>query len=123
LIATHLGTKLGAMTQNVSFEEGNMAKSEKSEKSAVKETQMQIEINTEVLKTVLSMKDDEARQKIDQTKRVRINGDTLIDVEPKNQTITVEAPTGDGLVIIDLINKDGATTTLAYDLKAKKFRQ
>jgi hypothetical protein len=113
------------MAQNVSCGEGNMAKGEKTAKSAVKETQMKIEINTEVLKTVLSMKDDQARQKIDQTKRVRINGDTLIDVEPKNQTITLEAPTnlGDGLVIIDLINKEGATTTLAYDLKAKKFRQ
>ena len=87
---------------------------------------MQIPINIEVLKSVLAKTEDEARQIIDQTKRVRINEGTLVDAKkPENQRIIVEAPAnlGDGLLIIDLINEHGAITTLAYDLKAKKFRQ
>lgn len=87
---------------------------------------MQIPINIEVLKSVLAKTEDEARQIIDQTKRVRINEGTLVDAKkPENQRIIVEAPAnpGDGLLIIDLINEHGAITTLVYDLKAKKFRQ
>ena len=87
---------------------------------------MQIPINIEVLKSVHPMTEDEARQIIDQTEKVRINEGTLIGVKKsENQRIIVEAPTnlGDGLLIVDLINKYGGITTLAYDLKAKKFLQ
>jgi hypothetical protein len=86
---------------------------------------VQIPIDIEVLKSVLSIDDKAAEQLIGGTNRVRINEDKLIEVKPENQRITVEAQTnpGDDLLIIDLINKEGATTTLAYDLKAKEFRQ
>jgi hypothetical protein len=104
-----------------------------------------IEIDIEVLKSVRAMTEKDAQQIIEQTKRVKINvvdEITLKDVTPKNQRITVPAPTnlGEGLlVIIDLINKDGGKIiTLAYDVKTnaqglylelrdaasqKKFRQ
>jgi hypothetical protein len=97
--------------------------------------QMRIQIDIEVLKSVHAVTEEEARQIINQTKRVRINQDTLIEpASPKdgfkwkrmdNQSITVEAPPnlGDGLLVIDLINEHGGATTLVYDLKAKKFRQ
>jgi hypothetical protein len=84
---------------------------------------MQIPIDIDVLKSVLSIKDDKAAGKIiDETKRVRINENTLIVVEPKNQKMTVPTDLSDGLLVIDLINEHGGTTTtLAYDLKAGKF--
>ena len=87
---------------------------------------MQITINIEVLKSVQAMTEDEARHTIEQTERVRINEGPLTGVKkPENQKITVEAPTnlGDGPLIIDLIDKHGGITTLAYDLKEKKFLQ
>lgn len=86
---------------------------------------MQISIDIEDLKSVLSIDDKAARRIIEKTNRVRINDNTLI--EPKRQKdgfrITVEAPTN-GLLFIDLIDEHGAPiATLAYDLKAGKFRQ
>jgi hypothetical protein len=86
---------------------------------------MQIPIEVEDLKSVLSIDDEAARQIIDQTKGVRINDYTPIEWERKNQTITVKVPTnlGDGLLIIGLINEHGETTTLAYDQKTKEFRR
>jgi hypothetical protein len=87
---------------------------------------MQIPIDIDVLKSVLSIEDDKAAgQIIDQTKRVRINENTLVDVKRENQRIIVEAPTnpGDDLLVIDLINEHGGTATIGYDQKAKKFRQ
>jgi hypothetical protein len=96
---------------------------------------MQIPIDVEGLKSVLSIDDKAAQQIIEQTDRLRINENTL--VEPKcqkdgftwecmDQRITVEAPTnlGDGLLVIELIDKPGGTIkTLVYDLKAGKFRE
>ena len=96
---------------------------------------MQIPIDIEVLKSVLSIDDKAAGQMIDKTTRVRINENTLLELnrqkdgytlERMDQRITVEAPNnlGDGLLVIDLINEHGGIiTTLAYDLKAKKFRR
>jgi hypothetical protein len=103
-----------------------------------------IEIDIEALKSV-AMTEKDAQQTIEQTKRVRINvvdEITLKDVTPKNQRITVPAPTnlGEGLlVVIDLFNKHGRKIiTLAYDVRTnaqglylelrnaasqKKFRQ
>jgi hypothetical protein len=85
---------------------------------------MQIPIDVEDLKSVLSIDDKAARQIIDQTNGVRIEN-TLIEWKRENQRITVKVPTnlGDGLLFIDLINEQGGTTTLAYDQKAKKFRE
>jgi hypothetical protein len=85
---------------------------------------VQIPIDVEDLKSVLSIDDEAARQIIDQTKEVRINETTPIEWKRENQRITVTVPTnlGDGLLIIDLIDEHGGTTTLAYDQKAKKFR-
>jgi hypothetical protein len=97
--------------------------------------QMQIQIDIKVLKSIHAVTEEEARQIINQTKRVRINQETLIEpASPKDgfewkrmddQSITVEAPPnlGDGLLVIDLINEYGGVTTLVYDLKAKKFRR
>jgi hypothetical protein len=96
---------------------------------------MQILIDPEVLRSVLSVDDKSAKVMIGQTDRVRINEDVLIEPNRQNekytferidQRITLEAPDdlNDGLLVIDLINKDGGIiTTLAYDLKTKKFRQ
>ena len=70
---------------------------------------MQIQIDIEVLKSVRSMTEDKARQIIDQTKKVRNDSKTPIDVTPVNQRITVEAPTdlGDGPLVIDLLTNAG----------------
>lgn len=96
---------------------------------------MQILIDLEVLKSVLSVDDKGAGQMIDQTDRVRINENALIELngqkdgytfERMDQRITLEAPDNldDGLLVIDLINKHGGIiTTLAYDRKTKKIRQ
>ena len=96
---------------------------------------MQILIDPEVLKSVLSVNDKGAGEMIDQTDRVRINEDVLIKLKGENeeytferidQRITLEARDNldDGLLVIDLIDKDGGIiTTLAYDLKTKKFRE
>jgi hypothetical protein len=96
---------------------------------------MQIQIDIEVLKSIHAVTEERARQIINQTERVRINENTLLELaSPKdgfewermaNQSITVEAPPnlGDGLLVIDLINEYGGVTTLVYDLKAKKFRR
>ena len=86
---------------------------------------MQIPIDIQVLKSVLRIDDETARKLIDSTKRVRINENTLIEVESEHQRITVKAPDdlGYGLLVIDLVNEHGRTTTLAYDQKTKKFRQ
>jgi hypothetical protein len=87
------------------------------------DSQRPITIDIEVLKSVHAMTEDEAQQIIRKTERVRINEDKLIHVkEPKNQGIVVPTNLGDGLLVIDLINEHGGTTTLAYDLKEKKFR-
>jgi hypothetical protein len=85
---------------------------------------MQIEIDIGVLKSVSSMKEDKARQIIDQTTKVMINWRTPIDVRPVNQRITVEAPTnlGNGPLGIVLLNNDGAIVAeLGYDQERKKF--
>jgi hypothetical protein len=85
---------------------------------------MQIEIDIEVLKSVSSMKEDKARQIIDQTKKVMNDWRTPIDVTPVNQRITMEAPTdlGDGPLVIVLMNKDAETMAeLGYDQERKKF--
>jgi hypothetical protein len=96
---------------------------------------MQILIDSEVLKSVLSADDKGAGEMIGQTDRVRINEDALIELNGKNEKytfecidkrITLEARDNrdDGLLVIDMINKHGGIiTTLAYDLKTKKFRQ
>jgi hypothetical protein len=117
-----------------------LAKPEAKEKGVV----APIEIDAEVLKSVLAMTENDAQQIIEQTKRAMINvrGEiTLNDVTLKNQTITVPAPTNlsEGLlVLIDLIDEHGGRIiTLAYDVKnaqglylklrgaaeRKKFRQ
>jgi len=96
---------------------------------------VQILIDLEVLKSVLSVDDKGAGLKIDQTHRVRINENAPIELNGQNdgytferidQRITLKAPDDldDGLLVIDLINKDGGIIdTLAYDLKTEKFRR
>jgi hypothetical protein len=87
---------------------------------------MQVRINIEVLKSVHAMTEDVARQKIKKTETVRIDERTSIKPKkPDEETIIVEASTNlnDGLMVIDLIDKDGGATTLAYDLEDKRFRQ
>ena len=97
--------------------------------------QKPITIDVQILKSVHAMTEDKARQIIEETKKVRINGDTLIESDSQkdgftcermdDQRITLDAPTnlGDGLVVIDLISERGGDTTLVYDLKSKKIRQ
>lgn len=85
---------------------------------------MQIPINTEVLKSVHAKTEDEARLIIDQTNRVRINDNTLIEPKRQKDGFTVRAPPNldDGLLFIDLIDVHGApVAALAYDLKAEEF--
>ncbi|UEM14987.1 hypothetical protein J4G43_012615 [Bradyrhizobium barranii subsp. barranii] len=86
---------------------------------------MQIAINTAVLKSVHAMTEEEAGETIGQTRRVRINEDTLIEPERQKDEFTVEAPNlDDGLLFINLIDVHGASIAdLAYDLKAGKFRR
>jgi hypothetical protein len=85
-----------------------------------------VEINIEVLRYVLSMKEEKARQIINQTTKVVLNWNPAIDVEPKNENITVNVPTslGDDPLVIVLINKAGKTlAVLGYDQKAEEFAQ
>lgn len=88
--------------------------------------QIPIDIDIKDLKSALSIDDEAARQKIEKTYRVRrIDDNTLFEPERQKDgfRITVEAPTS-GLLFIDLIDKHGAPIdTLAYDLKAGKFRR
>ena len=88
--------------------------------------QIPIDIDIKDLKSALSIDDEAARQKIEKTYRVRrIDDNTLFEPERQKDgfRITVEAPTS-GLLFIDLIDEHGAPIdTLAYDLKAGKFRQ
>jgi hypothetical protein len=87
---------------------------------------MQIPIIIEDLKSICQIDDEAAQQIIKRTKTVRI-GETLI--EPKRQKdgfiVNAKAPTNpdDDLLVIYLIDEDGGTITLAFDLKAGKFRQ
>jgi hypothetical protein len=96
---------------------------------------MQIQIDIEALKSVLSVDDKGAGLMIDDTDKARINEYALIELNGKNdgytfkrvdRRITMETPDelDDGLLVIDLINKHGGIiTTPAYDLKTKQFRQ
>jgi hypothetical protein len=87
---------------------------------------MQIPIDISVLKSVLSIDDEAAQQKIDQIDRVRINEDKVVELKRQKDGITVEVPNnlGGGLLGIELVDKYGGTiTTLAYDLKTKEFRR
>ena len=88
---------------------------------------MQIPIDIEDLKSVLSIDDEAAWRKIEQTNKVRFNDNTLIEPTKRQKDgFTVKAPPnlGDGLLFIDLIDEHGAPIdTLAYDLKAGKFRR
>jgi len=88
--------------------------------------QIPIDIDIKDLKSALSIDDEAARQKIEKTYRVRrIDDNTLFEPERQKDgfRITVEAPTS-GLLFIDLIDEHGAPIdTLAYDLKAGKFRR
>src|SRR5262245_53297554 len=87
---------------------------------------MQILIDIKVLKSVLSIDDKAAQQKIDQTHRARIDEDKVIEPKRQKDGITVEVPNdlGDGLLDIELFNEyGGMIATLAYDLEAKEFRR
>jgi hypothetical protein len=77
---------------------------------------MQKEINLEGLE----------REAIEQTTKVRIYWGEPIDVKPKNSRMTVEVATdlGDSPLVIAFMNEEGKTLAeLAYDQKAKEFRQ
>jgi hypothetical protein len=85
-----------------------------------------VEINIEVLRSVRSMKEDKARQIIDETTKVLLNWETLIDVKPANKRITVDVPhhLREHPLIIVLMNKEmKAVAALGYDQKEKKFPQ
>jgi len=96
---------------------------------------MQILIDIEALQSVLSVDDKGAGLMIDDTDRVRINENVLIELNGQedgytfkrmDQRITLETSDklGDGLLVIDLINKHGGfISTLAYDLKTREFRK
>jgi hypothetical protein len=99
-----------------------------SAQNSKEEIQMQISIDIKVLTFVSSMKEEKARQVIAQTTKVMINGELidgeLIDVNPVEETITVEVPTdlGDGPLVIVLVNKEGETVApLLYDQEAGEF--
>ncbi|MFK4529808.1 hypothetical protein ABIF90_007789 [Bradyrhizobium japonicum] len=86
-----------------------------------------IEIYAKDLKSVRAMTEEEAQQKIEKTKSVKIDvaGEiTRQDVTPENKKITVTAPTNlrEGqLVVIDLFDKDGGKIiNLAYDVKTNE---
>lgn len=84
---------------------------------------MQIPIDVEILKSVLSMKEDDARKIIDQTTKVIIM--KPIDVKREKHKITLEAPTdlSDDPWTIDLVNKDGGTVAQLDSDQAKKIIQ
>jgi hypothetical protein len=84
-----------------------------------------VEINIEALRSVRSMKEDKARQIINETTKVILNWETLIDVKPANERITVDVPhhLHEHPLIIVLMNKERkAMAALGYDQKEENFR-
>jgi hypothetical protein len=84
-----------------------------------------VEINIEDLRSFRSIKEDKARQIINETTKVVLNWETPIGVTPASERITVDVP--DHLrehpLIIVLMNKAmKAMAALGYDQKEKKFR-
>jgi hypothetical protein len=85
---------------------------------------MEIKIGSDVLSSVRSMKEDQALQIIDQTAKVRIEGNKPVDVKRVEKGIVVDVPTNldHGPLVIILMNREGKTLALlGYDQKAEEF--
>jgi hypothetical protein len=85
-----------------------------------------IEINSEVLKSTNLMEEDEAGQTIDQTTTAMIEGAGPIDVLRGNKTITLKVTTESNLGVgpwaIALMNEKGETLAdVGDDPKRKQF--